>query len=129
MFFQDSNPLLDVVGHLFAMAIHDNIFAPEFPNFEDIYWAKIPSHKVGMQVKIKRGKLDLPVFRQPERSEKGYRTSDYTPLKSSMWSNYLKPLGRLAGLKYPLTQYVFRRTTINYINSMYFFFDRFYRTG
>lgn len=118
VFMQDPYPLLDLVGHLFAMAIHDDIFAPEFREIEDIYWAKIPSHKVGMQVKIKREKLDLPVFRQPERSENGYRTSDSTPLKASTWSNYLRPLGRLAGLKYLLTQYVFRRTTINYINSM-----------
>jgi len=118
VFIQDPNPLLDLVGHLFAMAIHDDIFVSEFQTIEQIYWAKIPSHKEGMEVKIKRKKLDLPVFRQPERSEKGYRTSDETPLKASTWSYYLKPLGRVAGLKRPLTQYVFRRTTINYLNSM-----------
>jgi hypothetical protein len=50
------------------MGIHDNIFAPEFKEFQNIYWAAIPSHKLGMQVKIKRKKLNLPVFRQPERS-------------------------------------------------------------
>jgi hypothetical protein len=54
-------------------------------------------------VKIKWEKLDLAVFRQPERLEKGYRTSDETPLKAFTWSYYLKPLGRVAGLKRPLT--------------------------
>jgi len=39
---------LDFFGYLFAMAIYDDIFAPEFKEFEDIYWAKIPSHKLGM---------------------------------------------------------------------------------
>ncbi|OJD21511.1 hypothetical protein ACJ73_07150 [Blastomyces percursus] len=30
-------PLLDLLGHLLSMAIHDEIFAPEFKKLEDIY--------------------------------------------------------------------------------------------
>ncbi|KAL2359144.1 hypothetical protein RJZ56_008021 [Blastomyces dermatitidis] len=36
--------LLDLLGHLLSMAIHDKIFTPKFKKLEDIYWYSIPSH-------------------------------------------------------------------------------------
>ncbi|OJD24573.1 hypothetical protein ACJ73_04067 [Blastomyces percursus] len=110
-------PLLDLLGHLLSMAIHDEIFAPEFKKLEDIYWYPIPSHRGGMDLKIKANMLDVPIFRQPERTGNGYRTSERTPLKASTWSGYLRHLGPVAGLKYRLTQYVWRRSLINAINN------------
>lgn len=71
-----------------------------------------------MQLKIKKAKLDLSIFRQPERSVNGYRTSITIPLKASTWGRYLLKLGQAAGLKQNLTQYAFRRGLINAINSM-----------
>jgi hypothetical protein len=100
------------------MAMHDDIFVADIKDIEQIYRAKIPYHKRGMQLKIKRDKLDLPIFREPERSEKGYRTSDDKPLKSRTWGRYVKRLGLKAGLEENLTQKVMRRGTINAINSM-----------
>ncbi|KAG5296486.1 hypothetical protein I7I50_09670 [Histoplasma capsulatum G186AR] len=110
-------PLLDLLGHFLSMAINDEIFAPEFEKLEDIYWYPIPLHLGGMNLKIKAEMLDVPVFRQPERTGSGYRTSERTPLKGSTWSGYLKHLGLMAGLKYGLTQYVWRRSLINTINN------------
>jgi Protein of unknown function (DUF3435) len=78
-------------------------FAAQFRGVKDIYQAIIPSHKAGMQLKIRKDKLDLPIFRQPERSVNGYRTSAKTPLKASTWSRYLKRLGQVAGFKYMYT--------------------------
>jgi Protein of unknown function (DUF3435) len=98
--------------------MHEDVFAPEFCDVQRIYSTKIPPHKRGMQVKIKREKLDLSIFRQPERSANGYRTSATTPLKASTWSRYLIKVGLAAGLKRNLTHYVFRRGLINAINSM-----------
>ncbi|EEH48737.2 uncharacterized protein PADG_04816 [Paracoccidioides brasiliensis Pb18] len=63
------------------MAIDDEIFAPEFEKLEDIYWYPISSYLGGMSLKIKAEMLDVPVFRQPERTGDGYRTSEETPLK------------------------------------------------
>ncbi|ODH47991.1 hypothetical protein GX48_05923 [Paracoccidioides brasiliensis] len=74
-------PLLDYLGHFLSMAIDDEIFAPEFEKLEDIYWYPIPSYLGGMSLKIKAEMLDVPVFRQPERTGDGYRTSEETPLK------------------------------------------------
>ncbi|QSS56097.1 hypothetical protein I7I53_04204 [Histoplasma capsulatum var. duboisii H88] len=110
-------PLLDLLGHFLSIAIDDKIFTPEFEKLEDIYWYPIPSHLGGMNLKIKAEMLDVPVFRQPERTGSGYRTSERTPLKGSTWSSYLKHLGLMAGLKYGLTQYVWRRSLINAINN------------
>ncbi|OJD10414.1 hypothetical protein ACJ73_09803, partial [Blastomyces percursus] len=110
-------PLLDLLGHLLSMAIDDEIFAPEFEKLEDIYWYPIPSYLSGMNLKIKATMLDVPVFRQPENTGNGYRTSEKTPLKGSTWSGYLRHLRLVAGLKYSLTQYVWRRSLINAINN------------
>ncbi|EDN05446.1 predicted protein [Histoplasma mississippiense (nom. inval.)] len=110
-------PLLDLLGHFLSMAIDDEIFAPEFEKLEDIYWYPIPSYLGGMSLKIKAEMLDVPVFRQPERTGDGYRTSEKTPLKGSTWSGYLRHLRLVAGLKYSLIQYVWRRSLINAINN------------
>ncbi|EDN03883.1 predicted protein [Histoplasma mississippiense (nom. inval.)] len=110
-------PLLDLLGHFLSMAIDDEIFAPEFEKLEDIYWYPIPSYLGGMSLKIKAEMLDVPVFRQPERTGDGYRTSEKTPLKGSTWSGYLRHLRLVAGFKYSLTQYVWRRSLINAINN------------
>lgn len=112
------NPLFDLLEQLLAMAMHDRIFVADIDDIERIYHAEIPYHKRGMQLKIKRERLDVLIFRQPERSEKGHRTSDKRPLKSRMWSRNVKRLELKAGLKENLTQKVLRRGAINAINSM-----------
>jgi hypothetical protein len=71
-----------------------------------------------MHLKIRRDKLDLPVFREPEKTANGYHTSEKKPMKALTWARYLKHVGLMAALKYALTQYVFRRSLINAINSM-----------
>ncbi|EEQ85975.2 uncharacterized protein BDCG_09244 [Blastomyces dermatitidis ER-3] len=86
---------------------------------EDIYWQPIPSHLQGMNLKIKIKKLDQPVFRQPERTAEGYQTSETKPLKASTWQGYRRHVGLLSGLEYALTQYVWRRSLISAIISMW----------
>jgi hypothetical protein len=95
-----------------------DIFDADIKNIECIYQADIPYYKKGMQLKIKRDKLDMPIFREPERSAKEYRISDNKPLKLRTWSRNVKRLGVKAGLKENLTQKVLRRDTINAINSI-----------
>ena len=105
------------------MAMHDDIFDTDIfdtdiKDIEPIYQADIPYYKRGMQLKIKKDKLDMPIFREPERSAKGYRISDYKSLKARTWNRNVKRLGVKAGLEENLTQKVLRRGTINAINSM-----------
>ncbi|OJD10155.1 hypothetical protein AJ78_08716 [Emergomyces pasteurianus Ep9510] len=77
-----------------------------------------------MSLKIKARMLDVPVFHQPERTGNEYRTLEKTLLKGSTWSGYLKHLHLMTGLKYSLTQYVWRRSLINAINNKAPFFVR-----
>lgn len=111
--------MLDLLGQLLSMAIRDEIFEVDFRDLDDIYWHEIPLHKVGMELKVKRKRLDLAIFREPERTDNGYGTSETTPLKAATWARYLKDLGIVAGLERNLTQYFFRRTLINTLNSMF----------
>lgn len=64
------------------MAMHDDVFVANIEDIEQIYSAEIPYHRRGLQLKIKREKLDLPIFREPEHSDKGYPTSDVDPLEA-----------------------------------------------
>jgi hypothetical protein len=63
------------------MAIHDDIFNIDNKDIERIYRAEILYYKRDMQLKIKKDKLDMPIFREPERSAKGYRILDNKPFK------------------------------------------------
>ncbi|KAK2797607.1 hypothetical protein FQN50_009120 [Emmonsiellopsis sp. PD_5] len=110
-------PLFDLLGQLLSMALHDHIFAADFRSLDDIYWHEIPAYRAGMELKVKREKLEIPIFREPERTDTGYRTSDKIPLKASTWARILREIGKLMGLLVSLTQYYFRRTVINILNN------------
>ena len=115
----EENLIFDLLGQLMALAIGDGIFAATIKDVADIYTVPIPAHRRGIQMKIKKEKLDIPIFREPEHTEDGYRTSDSQPLKSRTWSRTLKRLGIRAGQAHNLTQKVLRRGGINAINSMF----------
>lgn len=118
MIEQEYNPLFDLLGQLLTAAMHDNVFEAEIEDVEQIYTATFPGHKRCMQLKIKGDKLDLPIFREPIRSEEGYRTSKEQPLKARRWRRYLRRLGFKGGLEEDLGQKHLRRGAINSNNSM-----------
>jgi hypothetical protein len=70
-----------------------------------------------MQLKIKRQWLDVPIFREPERTEEGYTTSKEKPMKAATEARYLKRNGEQSGQERNLTQKFLRRGGINAINS------------
>ncbi|BCR96735.1 uncharacterized protein AKAW2_30054A [Aspergillus luchuensis] len=113
----EENLIFDLLGQLMALAIDDDIFVATMKDVADIYTVPIPAHRRGIQMKIKRDKLDIPIFREPEHTAEGYRTSDSQPLKSRTWSRNLKRLGIRAGQAQNLTQKVLRRGGINAINN------------
>jgi hypothetical protein len=55
------------------MAIHDDVFAAELKKVEHVYRIEIPPHMNDIQLGVKETKLDLPIFRQPERSGNDYQ--------------------------------------------------------
>ncbi|KAH8691874.1 hypothetical protein BGW36DRAFT_400040 [Talaromyces proteolyticus] len=112
----EDNLLFDLLSQLFALGLDDDIFKADIRDEADIYTVPIPSHRKALQLKIKREKLDIPVFREPERTEDGYRTSEKTPLKRSTFARYLKRIGLITGEKTGLTQKWVRRGGINAIN-------------
>jgi hypothetical protein len=102
----EPNPLLDLLGQLLALAVMTTFLQPTSETTK-ISTGPKSRHTRGMQLKIKRGQLDLPIFRQPDRPTNGYRTSPEKPLKAIPWGRYLKRLGFKARLKQNLSQYVF----------------------
>lgn len=117
----EDNLIFDLLSQLLALALHDNIFDATIKDVADIYTAPIPSHRKGIQLKVKREKLDVPIFREPEHTSDGYRTSVAQPLKSRTWARIIKRIGIKAGQEQSLTQKVLRRGGINAINSKVLF--------
>jgi hypothetical protein len=113
----EDNLIFDLLSQLLALALHDGIFAANIQDVKDIYTKRIPSHRRGLQLKIKSEWLDVPIFREPERTEEGYRTSSKIPLKAATSGRYLKRTGEQAGQERNLTQKYLRRGGINAINS------------
>ncbi|KAK2853273.1 hypothetical protein FQN49_005240, partial [Arthroderma sp. PD_2] len=74
VFVHHPDPMFDLLGQLLSMAIDNGIFTSDM-SIEDIYRYRIPSCLPGMDLKVKRGSLDQPVFRQPVKGPDGYRTS------------------------------------------------------
>ncbi|KAE8386950.1 hypothetical protein BDV23DRAFT_196100 [Aspergillus alliaceus] len=113
----EENLIFDLLSQLLALAWHDRIFAADHRDVEDIYTFPIPPHRRGMKLKVKSEYLDKPIFREPEHTSDGYRTSDSQPLKSQTWSRNLKRTGEKSGEEQNLTQKVLRRGGINAINN------------
>jgi hypothetical protein len=68
----DPNPLFDILGHLLALAIHDDIFIAELKDTEYVYRLEIPRVN-DIELPVKGTKLDLPIFRWPKRPVNEYR--------------------------------------------------------
>ncbi|KAL6229872.1 hypothetical protein BDW75DRAFT_249195 [Aspergillus navahoensis] len=113
----EDNLLFDLLSQLVALGIDDDIFECTIKDVADIYTAPIPPHRRGIQMKIKRDKLDIPIFREPRDTDEGYCTSKEVPLKARTWARYIKRIGMKAGQKENLTQKVVRRGAINAINN------------
>jgi hypothetical protein len=75
--------MFDLLSQLLALALHDEIFVPDIRDIERIYTKKIPPHRRGMKLKIKREWLDIPIFCEPERTDEGYWTSSEIPMKAA----------------------------------------------
>ncbi|KAI2868214.1 hypothetical protein CBS76997_9684 [Aspergillus niger] len=58
----EDNLIFDMLSQLLALAIHDDIFEATIQDVFYIYTVLIPDHRKGIQLKIKREKLDVSVF-------------------------------------------------------------------
>jgi hypothetical protein len=114
----EDNLLFDLLSQLLALGIDENIFVATIRDVADIYTVPIPHHRRAIHLKIKQKKLDLPIFREPEHTDEGYRTSDLVSLKARTWARYIKKIGKKTGQKENLTQKEVRRGAINATNSM-----------
>ena len=112
------DPVSCLLDHILSLALHDGAFAvSHFSDVSKIFEIQIPSYKRSVPIRWKTDFLNIPIFRQPERSLSGNLTSSSIPPRSSTWTNYLKTLGVKVGLEHLFTQYVIRRGLLNAINS------------
>jgi len=75
---------------------------------------------------MKRNKLNIPIFRQLEYLENGYRISSDKFFKAVIWNRYFYRFGEKAGLPLNLSYYSIRRAVLNAVNSMEFLISSHY---
>jgi|ERR1700722_1003264 hypothetical protein len=66
-------PLFDILGYLFALAIHDDVFATGVADIDEVYWLEIPPHRNDVKLEVEETKLGLAVFCHPARSVDEYQ--------------------------------------------------------
>jgi hypothetical protein len=91
------NLVFNFLSQLLALALYDGIFVAKIQDVEDIYTKKILPHWRGIQLKIKRKWLDVPIFCKLEQTEEGYWILEEIPLKAATEGWYLKCTGEYTG--------------------------------
>jgi hypothetical protein len=61
----DLNQLFDILGYLFVLAIHNDIFVIGLKDVEKVYQIEISPQMNYVQLKMKETKVDLLIFRRP----------------------------------------------------------------
>ena len=118
---QRDDPMFCLVDHMISLALFDDAFEAESAtNVRNIFNADVPEGKSSLVLKWKREALDRPVFTEPARDNEEETWSKPRPMLARTWSNYLRRLGREAGLQHSFTQYGLRRGLLNVINSKLF---------
>jgi Protein of unknown function (DUF3435) len=93
---------------IIANAILDDAFKSDIRSVHDFYKVRVPTTRRSLDIEWKENKLDVPVFRQPDKSLSS-GTSPDQPMLYSTYLEYLKRLGVDCGFKENLSSYMIRR--------------------
>ena len=94
-----------LVDYMISLILFDDAFEAESAkNVRNIFNTDIPEGKSSLVLKWKREALDRPVFTEPARDDEEETRSKPRPMLARTWSNYLRRLGREAGLQHGLKE-------------------------
>ena len=101
---QREDPMFYLVDHMISLALYDGAFKIMSGRWVIIIFnAEIPVEKSSTILKWRRDTLDHLVFTEAARDN--VYDCKHQPIRARTWSNYLRRLGREAGLQHSSTQY------------------------
>jgi len=115
-FFIDTNPVFCAISHIISLACDDDAFLAPDTTPGKVLTLGVRKGLNCQAIPWKEGMLDVPVFRGPEQTTQGFRTSPDEALIYGKYHDWVKRLGEETGFVQVMTTYCLRRATGNAIN-------------
>jgi hypothetical protein len=104
------------IAHITALAFTDDAFESARLTPELLHKLRVPSRLHVLPLRFKKSMSNTPIFRRTVQTVSGVNTHPTLPMLYRTANEALKRLGELAGFRYPLHLYCFRRWVANEAN-------------
>jgi hypothetical protein len=104
------------IAHITALAFADRAFQNARLTPDILPKLRVPSRLHVLPLLFKKSMFNTPIFRSTVQTVSGVHTHPTRPMFYSTANDGLKSLGELAGYRYPIHYYCFRRWVANEAN-------------
>jgi hypothetical protein len=104
------------IAHIIALAFADGAFESARLTPELLHKLRVPSRLHVLPLRFKKSKWNKPICRSTVQTVSGVHTHPTRPMLYHTANDALKRLGELAGYRYPIHYYCFRRWVANEAN-------------
>ena len=104
------------IAHITALAFADDAFESARLTPELLHKLRVPSRLHVLPLRFKKSKWNTPICRSTVQTVSGVHTHPTRPMLYHTANDALKRLGELAGYRYPIHYYCFRRWVANEAN-------------
>lgn len=104
------------IAHITGLAFADDAFESARLTPELLHRLRVPNRLHVLPLRFKKSMQNIPIFRGTVRTESGVSTHPTRPMSYRAANNALKRLGEIAGYRYPIHYYCFRRWVANEAN-------------
>lgn len=104
------------IAHITTLAFADDAFENACLTPELLHKLRVPSRLHCLSLRFKKSMLNTPTFRSTVQTVSGVDTHPIRPMLYRTGNDALKQLGELAGYRYAIHSYCFRRWVANQAN-------------
>jgi len=104
------------IAHITGLAFADDAFESARLTPELLHRLRVPNRLHVLPLRFKKSMHNIPIFRSTVQTESGVFTHPTRPMSYPAANNALKRLGEIAGYRYPIHYYCFRRWVANEAN-------------
>jgi hypothetical protein len=104
------------MAHITSLAFADDAFENTRLTPELLHKLRVPGRLHVLPLRFKKSMLNTPIFRGTVQTVSGVHTHPTRPMLYHTANDALKRLGEIAGYRYPIHYYCFRRWVANEAN-------------
>jgi len=104
------------MAHITSLAFTDDAFENARLTPELLHKLRVPGRLHVLPLRFKKSMLSTPIFRSTVQTVSGVHTHPTRPMLYPIANEALKRLGEIAGYRYPIHYYCFRRWVANEAN-------------